>query len=85
MTQIAISDKVASTLASAAASRGCSQEDLASMFIEEGLRREEEFELTPEQEARLLESISQGERGELIDGDIVMARFEETLREIESR
>jgi hypothetical protein len=85
MTQIAISDEVASILASAATERGCSQEQLASMFIEEGLRREEEFELTPEQETRLLHSFAQAERGELIDGDAVMAKFEEALQKIASR
>ena len=85
MTQIAIRDEVASVLASAANERGCSPEELASMFIEEGLRREEEFELTPEQEARLLHSLTQAERGELIDGDVVMARFEEALQKIASR
>lgn len=85
MTQIAISDTAASNLASAAASRGCSEAELASILIEEGLRREEDFQLTPGQEARLLESISQAERGELIDGDIVIGRFDRALQEIESR
>lgn len=85
MTQIAISDKVAATLAAAAASCGCNQEDLASLLIEEGLHRGDQFELTPEMEARLLESIAQAERGELIDGDIIMDRFRKVLREIESR
>jgi hypothetical protein len=85
MTQIAISDDVASHLAAAAAQRGCSQEELASLLLEEGLRQDVEFALTPEQESRLLESIEQAGRGELIDGDIVMARFEERLKEIESK
>lgn len=85
MTQIAIADEVAAALAAAAASRGCSQDDLASALLEEGLRREEDIELTPEQEARLLESIAQARRGELIDGDVVMARFEQTLQGIASR
>jgi hypothetical protein len=85
MTQIAIRDEVASILAFAATERGCSPEELASMFIEEGLRREEEFELTPEQETRLLHSFAQSQRGELIDGDVVMANFEGTLQRIASR
>jgi hypothetical protein len=85
MTQIPVSDEVASILTSAAASRGCSKEELASMLIEQGLRMEQEFELTPQQEARLLESIAQADRGELIDGDIVMARFEQRMHDIESR
>jgi hypothetical protein len=85
MTQIAIRDEVASILASAATERGCSPEELAAMFIEEGLRREEEFELTPEQETRLLHSFAQSQRGELIDGDVVMAKFEGTLQRIASR
>jgi hypothetical protein len=85
MTQIAISDEVASSLASAAASRGCSQEELASMLIEQGLRWDEEIELAPEQEAHLLQSFAQAERGELIDGSIVMRRFEEALQKIEYR
>jgi hypothetical protein len=85
MTQIAISDEVASSLASAAANRGCSQEELASMLIEQGLCWDEEIQLAPEQEAHLLQSFAQAERGELIDGNIVMRRFEETLQKIESR
>jgi hypothetical protein len=85
MTQIAISDEVATSLVSAASSRGCSQEELASMLIEQGLRWEESINLTPEQEARLLHSFARAERGELIDGEVVMDRFEESLRKIESR
>jgi predicted transcriptional regulator len=85
LTQIAISDEVASSLASAAASRGCSQEELASMLIEQGLRWDEEIDLTSEQEARLLHSFAQAERGELIDGDVVMSRIEQALQKIESR
>jgi ribosome-binding protein aMBF1 (putative translation factor) len=84
MKQIDVSDDVASSLASAAASRGCSQNDLASMLIEEGLRREEEFELTPDQEAMLLQRVEQSKRGEVIDGDIVMARLNKALKEIAS-
>jgi ribosome-binding protein aMBF1 (putative translation factor) len=84
MKQIDVSDDVASSLASAAASRGCSQDDLASMLIEEGLRREEEFELTPDQEAMLLQRVEQSKRGEVIDGDIVMARLNKALKEIAS-
>ncbi len=85
MTQIAISDEVATSLASAANSRGCTQEQLASVLIEEGLRREEAFELTPEQLGHLLESVEQSKRGEFIDGDIVMERFDAALKEMESR
>jgi hypothetical protein len=85
MTQIAISDEVASSLASAAASRDCSQEELASMLIEQGLRWDDEIELMPEQEAHLLHSFAQAERGQLIDGNIVMSRLEEALQKIESR
>jgi hypothetical protein len=55
------------------------------MLIEQGLRWDEEIELRPEQEAHLLHSFAQAERGELIDGNIVMRRFEETLQKIESR
>jgi ribosome-binding protein aMBF1 (putative translation factor) len=84
MKQIDVSDDVASSLASAAASRGCSQNDLASMLIEEGLRREEQFELTPDQEAMLLQRVEQSKRGEVIDGDIVMARLNKALKEIAS-
>lgn len=85
MTQIAISDEVASILASAASSRGCTQQELASMLIQEGLRREEEFELNPAQMSRLLESVDQARRGEFVDGDIVMARFDAALKAMESR
>jgi hypothetical protein len=85
MTQIAISDDVASTLASAANSRGCTQEQLASMLIADGLYREEEFKLTPELETRLLESIEQAKRGESVDGEIVMARFDAALKAMETR
>ncbi len=85
MTQIVIADEVAAALAAAAASRGCSQDDLASALLEQGLRREEDIELAPEQEARLLESIAQARRGELIDGEVVMARFEQAMQEIISR
>ena len=84
MKQIDVSDDVASSLASAAASRGCSQDALASMLIEEGLRREEQFELTPDQEAMLLQRVEQSKRGEVIDGDIVMARLNKALKEIAS-
>jgi hypothetical protein len=85
MTQIAISDKVAAHLAAAAADRGCRQEELASALLEEGLRREENFALTPPQEARLLESIEQARRGERIDGDTVMADFDLALKKIQSQ
>lgn len=85
MTQIPVSDDVASELSSAAANRGCTEEELASMLIQEGLRLEQHLELTPAMEERLLESIAQAERGELIDGEVVMARFEQALQRIGSR
>jgi hypothetical protein len=85
MTQIAISDEAASSLASAASNRGCNQDELASMLIEEGLRREEEFEPNPTQQARLLESYAQAERGNLIDGEVVMSKLERALSQIKSR
>jgi predicted transcriptional regulator len=85
MTQIAISDEVASTLSSAATARGCTQGDLASVLIANGLRHEEEFAITPDQQARILHSFAQAERGELIDGEIVMERFAKALQESASR
>jgi hypothetical protein len=85
MTQIAISDDVAAHLAAAAADRGCTQEDLASVLLEEGLRRDDDFVLSPQQETRLLESIEQAQRGELVDGDSVMAQFGRAMKEIESK
>jgi len=85
MTQIAISDEVAIDLASVASARGCSQEDLASALIADGLSRDEELQITPEQEARLLESIEQAKRGEFVDGAIVMARFDDALKAMEAR
>jgi hypothetical protein len=51
-----------------------------TIFRRTGLRY-----LSPEQEASLLQSISRAERGELVDGDIVMGRFGRALQEIESR
>jgi hypothetical protein len=80
MTQIAIPDEVASSLASAATACGCTQDELASILIVDGLHRKEELRLTPEQEARLLESVEQVKRGEFVDGDIVMARFDAALK-----
>ncbi len=85
MIEIALPDKVASNLASGAASRGCREEDLVLKLIEEGLTRDEELKLTPEQEARLLESVEQAKRGEFVDGDIVMARFDAALKAMEAR
>ena len=85
MTQIAIPDEVASDLASAATACGCTQDELASMLIADGLHRQEELQLTPEQEARLLESIEQARRGELVDGEIVMSRFDAALKAMEAR
>jgi hypothetical protein len=85
MTQIAIPDEVASSLASAATARGCSQDELASMLIADGLHREPELQLTPEQEARLLESVEQAKRGEYVDGDIVMARLDVALKAMAAR
>lgn len=85
MTQIAISEQAASTLAFEAQARGCSQEELASWLIEEGLRVEEDFELTPEQQASLVESYAQARRGEVIDGDIVMAEFDRVLENVAAK
>lgn len=85
MTQIAISEEIDTSLASAAASRGCSKDELAALLIADGLSREEEYELSPEQESRLLQSIEQAERGETVDGETVMARFRQTLDRIAAR
>jgi predicted transcriptional regulator len=85
MTQIAISDEVASSLASAATARGYTQDEFASLLIQDGLRREAELQLTPEQEARLIESIQQAKRGEFVDGETVMARFDAALSAMASR
>jgi hypothetical protein len=108
MTQLTISDELASAIASKASDWTCSTEDLLQSMlfklendeafagrlltpalgdrIRADLARVDQGEyLTGEQQARLFESISQAERGELIDGDVVMARFERALQEIESR
>ena len=85
MTQIEISDHAASSLASAASSRGCSQDELASMLIEDGLRWEQEFEPTASQQARLRESYVQADRGEFVDGDVVMEKLDRALHTIRSR
>jgi predicted transcriptional regulator len=85
MTQIAISDEVASSLASAAASRGCDPTVLASFLLEQALREQEEVELTPELESLLLERIRQSEQGELITSEEVDAKFEAFFRELDAR
>ncbi|HEY5328406.1 MAG TPA: hypothetical protein VIJ79_00865 [Acidobacteriaceae bacterium] len=96
MTQLTISDELASAIASKAADWTCSTEDLlqSMLFKLESDEAVGEGPLAPTlgqriradlQDAHLLESISQAERGESIDGDIVMARFERILQEIESR
>lgn len=85
MTRVAIPDKIVASLSSAAESRGCSPDDLAALLISDGLRREQEYELTPEQEAGLLRSIEKADRGELVDGEVVMARFRQTMEKIAAR
>jgi hypothetical protein len=85
MTQIAISDEVASSLASAATARGCSQVDLASALLQQALRDQEDVGLSPELEALLLHRIQQSERGEFITQEAVDAKFEALFQEIESR
>jgi hypothetical protein len=85
MTQIAISDDIASSLASAATARGCSQEDLASALLQQALREQEDVDLSPELEAMLLHRIQQSERGEFITKEAVDAKFEALFRELESR
>ncbi len=85
MTQIAILDEAASNLASAAASMGRSQEDLASMLILEGLREKEDVELSAELESLLLRRIQQSERGESVSSEEVNVRFEAFFQELEAR
>jgi hypothetical protein len=85
MVQIRIEDHIAEDLAAAAASRGCTQEVLASALIEDGLRQDEDFPLTEAQHLRLIESIAQADRGEVVDGEIVMARFQHALERIASK
>lgn len=85
MTQIRIADEVAERLATEAAFRGCDVDALASSYIESGLHADSDFELSPAQKTRLLGSIEQVRRGEVVDGDVVMARFRKTLDRIASR
>jgi predicted transcriptional regulator len=85
MTQIAISDEVASSLAVAAAARGCDPTVLASALLEQALREQEEIELTPEIESMLIARIQQSERGEFITNDEVDAKFEAFFSELETR
>ena len=59
MTQIFVSDEVAAELATAATSRGCSREALATFLLRIGLRQQDDVRLTPQQEERLMESIGQ--------------------------
>jgi hypothetical protein len=85
MTQIVIDDAVAAHLASSAAGRGCSEADLASALLEQALRGDDQMIFAPKTVDRLRESIAQADRGELVDGDVVMARFANVLKEIEAR
>lgn len=85
MTQITISEQAASTLASAAQSRGCTQEELASMLIEEALGQNEEISLTNDQIARLKLGIDQIGRGETVPGEVVMAKLDALIEELEAR
>ena len=86
MTQIAISDEVASSLATAAASRGCDPTVLASFLLEQALReQEEEMEMSPELESLLLARIRKSEDGEFITSEAVDAKFEAFFRELKAR
>jgi len=85
MTQIAISDEVASSLAAAAESRGCDQTDLASALLKQALREHEEIELSPEVASLLLRRIQQSERGEVLTSEEVDAKFESFFQELEAR
>jgi hypothetical protein len=85
MTQIVIDDEVAAHLASSAAGRGCSETDLASALLEQALLGDEQMTFAPKTVERLRESVAQADRGELVDGDVVMARFAKALAEIEAR
>jgi len=85
MTQIAISDDVASSLAAAAVSRGCDQADLASALLKQALKEYEELEFSPEIAALLLRRIQQSERGEVITSEEVDAKFEALFQELEAR
>jgi len=84
MTQIAILDEAASNLASAAASMGRSQEELASMLILEGLREKEDAALSAELESLLLHRIQQSEHGESVSSEEVNAKFEAFYQELEA-
>jgi hypothetical protein len=85
MTQIPVSDEVASNLASAASARGCDQADLASALLQQALREQEDAELSPQLEALLLKRIKQSEHGEFITSDEVDAKFAALFRQLEAR
>lgn len=85
MAEILLTDDLAADSATAAANRGCTQEDLASAFIQHGLHQDEGFALTASQQSRLLESIAQSDRGEVVDGNLVMARFDDVLQRMTAK
>ena len=88
MTQILVSDDLAHRIAVSAAARGCDNNELACMLIEQSLSEQEHLgssALTPEVEKCLLEGIAQAERGEVVPGEKVMTWFDGLLRELEAR
>ena len=84
MTNIAIFDEVADDLTQAAVDRGCSREQLASFAIQDWLRQQE-VELTPEQDQLIRERLTRPDDGAYMTSEEVDAKFEALFDRLRSR
>lgn len=87
MVEVSIPDELDAGLAQAASRDGRTKQDLLCAVIachlEEDLAAN--FQLTDQQMTRMKLSIAQAERGEGVPGEVVLAKLEAVIVELESR
>ena len=85
MTQIEIFDEVAVSLSDEAASRGCSEAELAAFLLQQGLEMQKDVELSAEEETMLLQRLSDADGRAFMTSEEVDANFEALFTELRAR
>jgi hypothetical protein len=87
MTQIPVSEELATSIRSLASSSGCSTEEFLQLVVSR-FESDDEFAervLTPELQTRMLDDLARVDRGEFVTSEEVDRTFEALFRELESR
>ncbi len=87
MATLEISDELDAALQQAADSLGCTKAGLFRNLVTVGLEQHvvKPFDLTDAQIDRIRHSLAQLDRGQGIPGEIVMAKFDRFMAQLESR